>query len=101
MEGNTQVYLPGSEKNWSLKYLISTQIHLGLTESGKNGAFISVSRLKHMPTRTSAEQAIVDALKGRNVTTLRRIEKSLFEISSVLKKSKTTLRVAAMMPSVN
>jgi hypothetical protein len=61
---------------------------LGLSRKRKERCVVSVSHLKHMSTRTSAEQAIVDALDGPNDTTLQRIEKRLSEISSVLKEIK-------------
>tara|TARA_R110001592_G_scaffold320236_1_gene598157 strand:+ start:570 stop:731 length:162 start_codon:yes stop_codon:yes gene_type:complete len=39
-----------------------------------------------MTTRTSAEQAIVDALKGPNKTTLQKIQGELFNIGAAIKQ---------------
>lgn len=59
---------------------------LGFERSRKETCILSVAHLRRMPSRTSAEQAIVDALKGPNETTLQRIEKELKTIASVLNK---------------
>jgi hypothetical protein len=59
---------------------------IGITRERKESCVLSVSHLKNMPSRTSAEQAIVDALKGPNVTTLQKIEKELHAIGSALSK---------------
>jgi len=50
---------------------------LGISLSRKEVCFLSVSHLQYMTTRMSAEQAIVDALKGPNKTTLQRMESEL------------------------
>jgi hypothetical protein len=61
---------------------------LGLSRKRKERCVLSVAHLKHMPTRTSAEQAIVDALKGPNVTTLQKIQKNLSDIALALHEIK-------------
>ncbi len=53
---------------------------LGIIRSRNETCMLSVEHLKNMPTRTSAESAIVDALNGPNVTTLHRIERELHSI---------------------
>jgi hypothetical protein len=45
---------------------------------------LSVAHLEKMPTRNSAEHAIVDALMGPNETTLQKIQKDLSHIASTL-----------------
>lgn len=57
---------------------------LGISRSRKETCVLSVLHLQNMTTRTSAEQAIVDALKGPNKTTLQRIEKELKDIVSAI-----------------
>ena len=57
---------------------------IGISRKRKESCVLSVSHMKTMPSRTSADQAIVDALKGPNVTTLQRIEKELHAIGGVL-----------------
>lgn len=57
---------------------------IGLIRRNTESCILSVSHLENMPTRTSAEQAVVDALKGPNVTTLQKIEKELKNIGLVL-----------------
>jgi len=59
---------------------------IGINRKRKDLCVLSVAHLQHMPTRTSAEQAIVDALNGPNTTTLQRIEKELANINSALSK---------------
>ncbi|MGD2117725.1 MAG: hypothetical protein PVG66_05150 [Chromatiales bacterium] len=59
---------------------------IGVTRKRKECCVLSVSHMKYMPSRTSADQAIVDALKGPNTTTLQKIEKELKNISVVLSK---------------
>ena len=60
---------------------------IGIKRKRKELSVLGVSHLENMPTRTSAEQAVVDALKGPNVTTLQRIEKELGNISAALTKT--------------
>ena len=57
---------------------------VGVTRKGKESCVLSVSHMKNMPSRTSADQAIVDALTGSNNTTLQKIEKELKNIGTVL-----------------
>lgn len=57
---------------------------IGLSKTREELCILSVSHLRSMPTRTSAEQAIVDALKGPNKTTLQRIEDNLRAIGDEL-----------------
>ena len=59
---------------------------IGITQKRKDLCVLSVSHLQCMPSRTSAEAAIVDALKGPNVTTLQRIENQLKIIGIALTK---------------
>ncbi len=61
---------------------------IGLNRKRKESCVLSVSHIKYMPSRTSADQAIVDALKGSNTSTLQKIEKELKNIGSVLGKLK-------------
>lgn len=57
---------------------------LGISRSRKEVCILSISHLQYMTTRTSAEQAIVDALKGPNKTTLQRMENELKAIGSAI-----------------
>ncbi len=57
---------------------------LGISRNRKEVCILSVAHIRNMPTRTSAGQAIVDALKGPNVTTLQKIQKELAAISKSL-----------------
>jgi hypothetical protein len=50
---------------------------LGFRQKGKESFVLSIKHLKGMPTRTSANQAIVDALKGPNKTTIQEIRDEL------------------------
>ena len=59
---------------------------IGINQKKKELCVLSVSHLQYMTTRVSAEQAIVDALKGPNKTTLQRIEKELRDIGSAIGK---------------
>jgi hypothetical protein len=59
---------------------------LGITRSQKERCVLSISHLQNMPTRTSAEQAVVDALTGPNITTLQRIERELNNIGTALSR---------------
>lgn len=59
---------------------------LGLNRRRTERCVLSVGHLGKMPTRTSAEQAIVDALEGPNVTTLQKIERELRTIGDALNK---------------
>lgn len=75
--------------NISFKYLNPLGFYWKSTES----VVVGVEHLKGMPTRTSAGQAIIDALKGPNKTTiqeirneLRAMNKSLYVIAQQLNK---------------
>ena len=57
---------------------------LGINRSRKEVCVLSVSHLQNMTTRTSAEQAIVEALKGPNKTILQKIEKDLKDIGTAI-----------------
>ncbi len=57
---------------------------LGVLRKGRELVTLSVSHLKGMPTRTSANQAIVDALKGPNTTTVQEIRNELRGINKQL-----------------
>lgn len=59
---------------------------IGITRKRKELCVLSVSHMKSMPSRSSAEQAIIEALKGPNVTTLQKIEKELKNIASAVGK---------------
>ena len=59
---------------------------LGITRNRKERCVLSVAHLQSMPTRTSAEQAIIDALKGPNDTTLQNIKKELHNIDTALNR---------------
>ncbi|WP_151444883.1 hypothetical protein [Halomonas sp. 3(2)] len=59
---------------------------IGFNRRRTERCVLSVGHLGSMPTRTSAEQAIVDALQGPNVTTLQKIEKELRTIGAALNK---------------
>jgi len=59
---------------------------IGISRKRKESCILSVSHLKNMPSRTSAEQAIVDALKGPNKTTLQKMEDQLNVIATALNK---------------
>lgn len=62
---------------------------IGFNRNRREICVLSVSHLESMPSRTSAEAAIVDALKGPNTTTLQKIEKELKAIGSALNKLST------------
>ena len=54
---------------------------IGFSRKGSEDFVLSVKHLGAMPTRTSADQAIVDALKGPNKTTIQEIRNELRLIS--------------------
>jgi len=56
----------------------------GFNRKRRELCVLSIAHLSNMPTRTSAEQAIVDSLKGPNVTTLQKIHGDLSNIASAL-----------------
>ncbi len=57
---------------------------LGFTRKHDEAFMLSIEYMKGMPTRTSANQAIVDALKGPNTTTLQEIRNELRDINKHL-----------------
>ena len=57
---------------------------IGIRRKRKEACVLSITHLEGMPSRTNAEQAIVDALKSNNVTTLHNIQKQLTVIGSAL-----------------
>lgn len=56
----------------------------GFSRKKREVCVLSIAHLSKMPTRTSSEQAIVNALEGPNVTTLQKIHKELSNIASAL-----------------
>lgn len=58
----------------------------GFTRTRSESVVLSLAHMKHMPTRTSAQQAIVDALKGPNKTTLQELRNELSSISKSLQQ---------------
>ncbi len=57
---------------------------LGFLRKDSESLVLGIEHLKGMPTRTSANQAIVDALKGPNTTTVQEIRNELRAISKHL-----------------
>ncbi len=55
---------------------------IGIKRKRKEICVLDISHIKHMPTRYSAEQAIVEALMGSNTTTLQSIQKELANIGA-------------------
>lgn len=66
------------------------QSPLGSKKRRKEVCVLSVTHLQNMPTRTSAEQMVVDALKGQNNTTLKTIQSDLKRIATALEKFGST-----------
>lgn len=56
----------------------------GVLRKSTSSLTLSIGHLKGMPTRTSASQAIVDALKGPNTTTMQEIRNELRAINKHL-----------------
>ncbi|WP_139112760.1 hypothetical protein [Stutzerimonas nitrititolerans] len=56
----------------------------GILRKGSSSLTLAIGHLKGMPTRTSASQAIVDALKGPNTTTMQEIRNELRAINKHL-----------------
>ena len=65
---------------------------LGINRKRNEVCILSIKHIQNMPTRTSADQAIVDALKGPNNTTLQKIENNLATISSSLSNIAKSLK---------
>ena len=57
---------------------------IGLTRKRTESYLLSVSHMRSMPTRISADQAIVEALKGPNPTTIQGIKSELYAIRRAL-----------------
>jgi hypothetical protein len=72
----------GSGLSVTASYRYRTPI--GLTLKHEEVVTLSIEHMKGMPTRTSANQAIVDALKGPNTTTLQEIRNELRGINQQL-----------------
>ncbi|BBL35648.1 hypothetical protein Nstercoris_01922 [Nitrosomonas stercoris] len=58
---------------------------IGFARKHDETFILSIEHMKGMPTRTSANQAIVDALKGPNITTLQEIRNELRSINKQLR----------------
>lgn len=58
----------------------------GVLRKDSDSLILGIGHLKNMPTRTSASQAIVDALKGPNKTTVQEIRNELRAINTQLKQ---------------
>jgi hypothetical protein len=56
----------------------------GFTRKRHEGFVLSMAHMEHMPTRTSAQQAIVDALKSSNKTTIHEIRDELRALNKSL-----------------
>lgn len=74
----------GDGLNTTVTYSYRTPI--GFTIKSSESFFISIEHLRNIPTRISAEQAIIEALKGTNKTTLQKICSQLEDINKTLKK---------------
>ena len=57
---------------------------LGILQKAEETIVLGIEHLRRMPTRTSASQAIVDALKGPNKTTMQEIRDELRAINKHL-----------------
>ncbi|WP_322996098.1 hypothetical protein [Castellaniella sp.] len=57
---------------------------IGFSQKKKVAFVLGIEHLKGMPTRTSANEAIVDALKGPNKTTLQEIRDELRQLNQTL-----------------
>lgn len=70
-----------------LKLTISYQYRnpVGFLRSESDSLVLAIAHLSGMPTRTSASQAIVDALKGPNRTTIQEIRDALHSINQQLR----------------
>lgn len=69
---------------FSVKILAKYRNPLGILQNYSDSFVLGIEHLKGMPTRTSADQAIVDALKGPNTTTIQEIRNELRAISKHL-----------------
>lgn len=59
---------------------------IGINRKRTESCVLSVSHIRNMPTRISADQAIVEALKGPNKTTVQEIKTELQGIRCALEK---------------
>lgn len=59
---------------------------VGFLQRGKEVFVLSVGHLNNMLTRTSSDQAIVDALKSSNITTIHEIRNELHAINEQLRR---------------
>ncbi|MDB2409019.1 hypothetical protein N9W57_00130 [Pseudomonadales bacterium] len=57
---------------------------IGIKRKRKEFCILSVNHIQSMPSRISAEQAIVESLKGPNTTTLQKIQEELVSINTSL-----------------
>lgn len=62
---------------------------IGINRKRTESCVLSVSHIQNMPTRISADQAIVEALKGPNKTTVQEIKSELHAIRLALEKFHT------------
>lgn len=60
---------------------------IGINRKRRESCVLSVSHMRKMPTRISADQAIVEALKGPNNTTVQEIKNELHAIRVALEKN--------------
>lgn len=65
---------------------------IGFSQKKKVAFVLGIEHLKGMPTRTSANEAIVDALKGPNKTTLQEIRDELRQLNQTLLAKDSTPR---------
>lgn len=75
----------GLKVNVSYKY----RNPLGVLRNAEEPILLGIQHLGRMPTRTSASQAIVDALKGPNKTTVQEIRDELRAINGHLRRLTT------------
>lgn len=72
------------ETGMPVKILYKFRSPAGFTRTASELCVLGVEHLRYMPTRTSASQAIVDALKGPNKTTVQQICNELRAINKHL-----------------
>lgn len=68
-----------------IKATYSYRNPIGFSQRRKMAFVLGIDHLKGMPSRTSANQAIVDALKGPNKTTLQEIRDELRQLNQILR----------------
>jgi hypothetical protein len=69
-----------------IKISYSYRNPIGINRKRTESCVLSVSHIQNMPTRISADQAIVEALKGPNKTTVQEIKTELQGIKIALEK---------------